>query len=81
MARVFRFRNYGVYVYDERGAPHHLPHAHIKQRGRVVGSVFLLSLEVFYEVEKLPDELMQMLQEHQLSLIEKWTELNEDDDD
>ena len=22
--------NFAVYVYDERGQPHHLPHAHIK---------------------------------------------------
>ncbi len=78
MARVFEFRNFGVYVYDERGAPHHLPHCHVKHRGRRVASVLLLSLEVFHVVEDLPDELMEMLAAQQEALLAKWRELNGD---
>lgn len=79
MPRVFLFRNYGVYVLAERGSPHHLPHAHIKHRGRRVATVFLLSLEVFNEVEYIPADLVTMIEAEQALLLEKWTELNGDD--
>lgn len=78
MARVFSFRNYGVYVLDERGAPHHLPHAHVKHRGRRVASVFLLTLEIFDQVERLPSELVDAIEANQSALLEKWAELNDD---
>ena len=78
MARVFPFRNYGVYVLDERGAPHHLPHAHVKHRGRQVASVFLVSLKLFNVVEQLPPELVAMIAAKQPALLAKWTELNDD---
>ena len=78
MARVFSFRNYGVYVLDERGSPHHLPHAHVKHRGRRVASVFLLSLEIFDQLERLPSELVDAIETNQPALLEKWTELNDD---
>lgn len=78
MARVFTFRNYGVYVLDERGAPHHLPHAHVRHRGQRVASVFLLSLEIFDELERLPRGLLDAIEANQSALLEKWTELNDD---
>ena len=78
MVRVFPFRNYGVYVLDERGSPHHLPHAHVKHRGRRVASVFLVSLEVFNQVERLPPDLLEMIEAEQSALLAKWTELNDD---
>jgi hypothetical protein len=56
--------NLGVYVYDEREQPHHLPHAHIKVRGGRVASIFLLSLEVY---------------DNRNHLLRLWQELNGDD--
>ena len=78
MPRVFSYRNYGVYVLDERGAPHHLPHAHIKHRGRRVASVFLVSLEVVNATERLPRDLIEMIESEQAALLEAWRELNDD---
>lgn len=78
MVRVFSSRNYGVYVFDERGSPHHLPHAHVKHRGKRVASVFLVSLEVFNEVERLPSEILKEIKAQQSALLAKWMELNDD---
>jgi len=71
--------NFRVYLYDERGQPHHLPHAHIKQGGRRVASIFLLSLQVYDIREPLPRALIKMIQEKQEDLLRLWQELNGDD--
>jgi hypothetical protein len=71
--------NFAVYVYDERGQPHHLPHAHIKQRGRRVASIFLLSLEVYHNREPLPRALIDAIHVQQEDLLRLWQELNGDD--
>jgi hypothetical protein len=71
--------NFAVYVYDERGQPHHLPHAHIKQRGRRVASIFLLSLEVYDSREPLPRNLIGEINVRQEELLRLWVELNGDD--
>jgi hypothetical protein len=79
MARVLRFRNFGVYVFDERGSPHHLPHGHIKGRGgHRYASVYLLSLELFNIVEDVGEELMEELEARQDALLAAWEELNSD---
>jgi hypothetical protein len=79
MARILRFRNNSVYVFDERGAPHHLPHALVKGRGgRHVASVYLLSLELFNVVGEVSKDLVNELQVHQDVLLEAWEELNSD---
>jgi hypothetical protein len=78
MGRVLSFRNLGVYVYDETGSCHHLPHAHVHHRGRRVASVFLLSLEFFHVVEDLPRGLVAMIRAEQASLLAKWVECNGD---
>jgi hypothetical protein len=78
MARVFRFRNYGVYVFDERGSPHHLPHAHIMRRGQRVASLFLLSLELFNVVDQVSADLVAELSNQQQQLLAAWEELNGD---
>jgi hypothetical protein len=79
MPRAFRFGNYAVYIYDERGAAHHRPHAHIKFRSQRVASVFLETLEVFLALESLPADLIEQLRTHQDSMLDLWTELNEPD--
>lgn len=71
--------NFAVYVYDERGQSHHLPHAHIKQGGRRVASVFLLSLVVFHNREPLPRDLIEEIHVRQEDLLRLWQELNGDD--
>lgn len=78
MARVLQFRNFGVYVFDERGSPHHLPHAHIKRRGQQLASVFLLTLELFNVVEDVDDDLISELAARQDVLVAAWEELNSD---
>ncbi len=71
--------NFAVYVYDERGQPHHLPHAHIKLgRGRVA-SIFLLSLVVYDNREPLPRDLIKAIHMRQVELLKLWEELNGDD--
>jgi hypothetical protein len=74
----FRTGNFSVYVFDERGQPHHLPHAHIKQRGRRVASIFLISLEVYDNHEPLPRSLIDEIHVRQEELLGLWLELNGD---
>ena len=78
MTRAFRFRNYGVYVLDERGGPHHRPHAHVKHRGRRIASVFLETLTVFDDSEPLPTELIMRIREEQDTLVALWVDLNDE---
>jgi hypothetical protein len=79
MPRAFRLRNYGVYVPHERGQPHHLAHAHIKNHGRLIASVFLLTLTVYRQYEALPDDLMERLREAQPEMLALWGRLNDDE--
>jgi hypothetical protein len=76
MPRILTYGNYGVFVYDERGQPHHLPHAHIRNRGRRVASIFLFTLEVFDDIEQLPSGLVGYISEHHEVLLARWEELN-----
>ena len=76
MTRVLHFRNYGVYVADERGERHHMPHAHIKHRGQRIASIHLVSLEMLAQVESVPSELMALIHERQDDLIAEWERLN-----
>jgi hypothetical protein len=79
MPRVLRVGNFAVYVYDERGQPHHLPHAHIKERDRLVASIYLATLEVYHCRGSLPRTLLDAIRREQEGLIERWKELNGDD--
>jgi hypothetical protein len=78
MVRVLRYRNYGVFVICERGERHHLPHAHIKDRGRRIASVYLETLTVFDEIEPVPGQLLVEIKESQTALLDRWEELNGD---
>lgn len=79
MVREFRQGNFGVYVGRERGQPHHLPHAHIKLRGRRVASVFLLTLQIYDCRVRLPRVLLGEIAKQQTNLLERWQELNPDE--
>lgn len=76
MPRVIQFRNYGVYVNDERGAQHHLPHAHIKHRGVRVASVYLFTQSTFNDVERVPADLLDLIAERATELLAEWERLN-----
>jgi hypothetical protein len=76
MTRVIHLRNYGVFVHDERGCPHHNPHAHVKDRGRRIASVHLVTLTVFNEVEAVPGDLLEEIHEQQDRLRAEWERLN-----
>jgi hypothetical protein len=76
MTRVLEYRNFGVYVGDERGERHHSPHAHVKDRGRRIASIHIVSLEVFTQIEAVPGELMELIRENQDGLIAEWERLN-----
>lgn len=76
MARVIRYRNFGVYVADARGEPHHLPHAHIKERGSLVCSISLITLEPLQPGKTLPVGLLDELQAHHDEMLATWDELN-----
>jgi uncharacterized protein DUF4160 len=79
MTRVFKYKNFGVYIGDARGEQHHLPHAHIKERGRPVCSVSLYSLEPLQRGKKLPPGMLEELKAHQDEMLEEWERLNPDE--
>jgi hypothetical protein len=76
VTRVIHYRNYGVYVNDARGEPHHRPHAHIQVRGRRIASVYLETLDYYWEVESVPKELKQLIANGQDDLLDTWEGLN-----
>ncbi len=78
MARAVVFRNFAVYVLCERGGQHHRPHAHINVGRRRVASVFLETLDVYDAVERLPNDLLERLQDEQEALVALWIELNDE---
>jgi hypothetical protein len=78
MPRILTYGNYGVFVLQERRQRHHRPHAHIKHRGQRIASIFLLSLEVFDAIERLPSDLLTHMHEHHDELLAAWEKLNGD---
>jgi hypothetical protein len=76
MTRVLHIRNYGVYVADERGGQHHSPHCHVKNRGRRVASIHIVSLETFIEIEPVPADVMALIVENLDELMTEWERLN-----
>ena len=76
MTRIFRHRNYGVYVADERGAKHHMPHAHIKERGSLICSISLITLEPMQHGKQIPGGLLPELKAHQDEMLDAWERLN-----
>jgi hypothetical protein len=79
MTRIFGKGNFSVYVYDERGVPHHSPHAHIKERGRQVCTIHLRTLEPLQPHRQVPRGLEGELEAHQDAMLEEWERLNGDD--
>jgi hypothetical protein len=76
MVRVLHLRNYGVYVADERGERHHSPHAHVKERGRRIASLHLMTLVALNQIAPIPSDVMDLIRENQDALLERWEELN-----
>jgi hypothetical protein len=76
MTRVVRTRNYGVFVGDERGERHHSPHCHVKDRGRRIASLHLVTLEVLSQLEDVPADVMALIVKNQEALLAEWERLN-----
>lgn len=76
MPRVLHIRNYGVYVGDERGVRHHSPHCHVKDRGRTIGSLHLVTLELLVGIEEVPDDVMAEITANLDLLVAEWERLN-----
>jgi hypothetical protein len=76
MVRILYERNYGVYVNDERGGPHHRAHAHIAHRGNRIASFYVETLQFIQGEEQVPSWLIEQIVEAQEQLVERWLELN-----
>jgi len=79
MTRVFKHKNFGVYVAEARGEQHHMPHAHIKERGTELCTVNLYTLEPLQRGRKLPAGMLEELKAHQDALLAEWERLNGDE--
>jgi hypothetical protein len=77
MARAFTLGNLTVYVFDERGAPHHRAHAHIRRKGQQIATVLLETLTLIDAYEPLPKPFLDRLAEEQENMIQIWIDLNE----
>jgi hypothetical protein len=73
---IARHGRYKICVGAEGGERHSLPHAHIVQGKQRVASVFLLSLEIFLEHERLPRPVIDLIEAKQQELLNAWEELN-----
>jgi hypothetical protein len=80
MTQAFRHRNYGVYILNERGERHHLPHAHVKERSTLICTINLLTLKPLQKNKKIPADLRERLEEEQEAMLKIWKRLNDDDD-
>jgi hypothetical protein len=76
MARVFRYRNYGVYIGYAKAEQHHMPHAHIKMRKTPVCTINLMTLEPMQRNKKVPAGLLPELESHRERMLETWERLN-----
>jgi hypothetical protein len=76
MVRVLHLRNYGVYVADERGERHHSPHAHVKERGRRIASLHLVTLAILSQIAPIPSDVMDLIRDNQELLLDEWEALN-----
>jgi hypothetical protein len=80
MTRAFLFHDvYAVYIWGESDGRHHRPHAHICKRGMRIATVFLETLDVFDESERVPKEVMEEIRARQDDLVALWIEVNEDE--
>jgi hypothetical protein len=79
MTRVFKYRNFGVYIGDARGEQHHMPHAHIKERRRPICSINLFTLAPLQRGIELAPGLIEELKAHQPAMLEEWKRLNPDE--
>ena len=71
--------NHSVYIRVERGAPHHRPHAHVYLGKARIASVYLETLTVYDNRERLPPHLLARIVEEQEAMLMLWTKINPDD--
>jgi hypothetical protein len=76
MVRTLRFGKFEYLVFNERGAPHHEPHFHVRwPDGR--SSVKLKDMTVL-RGSKLPRAAKRYAVEHKAELEDAWQRLNEE---
>lgn len=74
MVKVVERGRFRVYVFDERGQPHHLPHCHVLwSDGKSVVSIDDLAV---LAGNTLPAAARALLQEHQAEIHRAWQRLN-----
>jgi len=78
MARAFRTGNYSVYVWNERAERHHRAHGHVYLGRSRIASVYLETLTVYDDRQRLPRHLLARIEEEQDALLRLWMELNPD---
>lgn len=74
MVRVAQRGRFSVYVYDERGERHHLPHCHVRWSDGEA-QVELPGLERL-KGDVLPATARRLVGEHVAELIAAWNRLN-----
>ena len=75
--RIQRFNNkLSLYVFDERNAKHHRPHAHIFVNNQKLGIIWLDTFEIEKFNYKDSTIINNWLKEHKKDLIEAWDRNN-----
>ena len=67
-----------TYGAEPRRSPPPSAHAHI-MRGTRIATVFLETLDVYDESERIPKELMEEMRARQDDLVTLWIEVNENE--
>jgi Domain of unknown function (DUF4160) len=74
---IARYDQFAFHVYCERGAPHHLPHCHVRRGdGSAETIVSLATLKVIVGPALARDEREALLAERN-ALIDAWSEHND----
>lgn len=72
--KVVESGKFKVYVYDEKGQPHHLAHCHVRWDGKE--TVVVLPMLKVLTGEPLPKAGRELLRTHQSEIVEAWNLLN-----
>jgi hypothetical protein len=74
MGRVLTLDGYAIYVYDERGSPHHLPHCNVRWAENSA-NLALPTLEKL-SGKNVPRRVVKQLRERLDELVAAWEKMN-----